>query len=178
MADNFLTRKVGPLPVWGYALLGVGLFFLYRRSKSAATATGATSNVSATVPEIPTATLTTPGGFTYSGPLGGLSSLIPTGALSSTVGSTSGSGIVGNWGGNPQQQNVNFAPVTTGSTLPQLTTLFYQPTPGTFEPVNPNMYSSLPPSTQLYALPNSNQPFGLQQWGAGGSSTGLVVPAA
>ena len=41
-----LTKKVGPLPVWGYAAIGMGVLFLYSRSKrgkvkpaSAATAT-------------------------------------------------------------------------------------------------------------------------------------------
>lgn len=88
---EWLTRKVGPLPVWGYGLLGVGVFFLYSRRKSAATASqGATSNVTASVPDIPTATLTTPSGFSYSGPLSGLSSVLPLGALSSTNGSTTG----------------------------------------------------------------------------------------
>lgn len=89
---EWLTRKVGPLPVWGYALIGVGIFFLYSRGKAASSTanTGAASNITASVPDIPTASLTTPSGFSYSGPLGGLESLIPTGALSSTNGSASG----------------------------------------------------------------------------------------
>ena len=96
---EWLTRKIGPLPTWGWAAVVVGGVLVWRwyqarQAASAATsATPTTANVSATVPSDytePTASLTTPSGFSYSGPLSGLGALIPTGALSSTNGSTSG----------------------------------------------------------------------------------------
>jgi hypothetical protein len=29
--DNFLTRKIGPLPAWGWLLVGVGGYFIYKK---------------------------------------------------------------------------------------------------------------------------------------------------
>jgi hypothetical protein len=94
---DFLTRRLGPLPAWGWATLAAGGFVVYRYIKSrqaaATSATPTSALYSSTVPSDytePTAQITTPSGFSYSGPLSGLGALIPTGALSSTNGSTSG----------------------------------------------------------------------------------------
>jgi hypothetical protein len=94
---DFLTRKLGPLPTWGWAAIAVGGFVVYRylknRQAASTSATPTSAQYSSTVPtnwSEPTATLSTPSGFSYSGPLSGLQTLIPTGALSSTNGSTSG----------------------------------------------------------------------------------------
>lgn len=102
---EFLTRKLGPLPTWGWAAVAVGGFVVYRfiknRQSATTSATPTSAQYAATVPSNfaePTATVSTPGGFSYSGPLSGLTSgpigallsSIPTGAVSSTNGSTSG----------------------------------------------------------------------------------------
>lgn len=92
-----LTRKVGPLPMWGWGAVGIGAFVVFRyiraRQAAASSATPTSANYSSTVPsnfQEPTATLSTPSGFSYTGPLSGLQSLLPVGALASTNGSTSG----------------------------------------------------------------------------------------
>src|SRR6516165_6363978 len=96
MPENVLTRKLGPLATWQWAAVAVGGYVLLRwwrnRQASAATssATPTSATYSASVPTEPTASLTTPSGFSYSGPLSGLGASLPTGALSSTNGSTSG----------------------------------------------------------------------------------------
>ncbi|MDA8323850.1 MAG: hypothetical protein M0030_29130 [Actinomycetota bacterium] len=49
---NFLTRKAGPLPVWGWAALGAGGYLLYRwwssRSAASTSATTAAATAAAT----------------------------------------------------------------------------------------------------------------------------------
>lgn len=92
--ENPLTRKIGPLPVWGWAGVAVlGILVVRYIQNRNSSATPSSANYTATVPSTytePTATLSTPSGFSYSGPLSGLQALLPTGALSSTNGSTSG----------------------------------------------------------------------------------------
>lgn len=94
---EWLTRKVGPLPAWGWAAAAGGGFIFIRwwrsRTAAASSATPTSANYNATVPDPsayqePTASLTTPGGFNYTGPLSGLESLIPQGALAQTSGGT------------------------------------------------------------------------------------------
>lgn len=93
---NVLTRKIGPLPGWAWAGLAVGGFLIYRARKASQAASGTTVGTPATsgatyqpTPE-PTASLTTPSGFQYSGPLSGLQGLnlgtsaAPTGATAAT----------------------------------------------------------------------------------------------
>lgn len=99
MADNILTKKYGPLPGWAWGLVGVGGFLVvrYLRARSAAAAsssttaspvTGGTTAGGYAMPQEPTASLTTPSGFQYSGPLSGLQSVIPQGALAATASSS------------------------------------------------------------------------------------------
>lgn len=47
---NFLTRKAGPLPVWGWAAIGAGGYLLYRwySSRSSASTTAATTAAAGT----------------------------------------------------------------------------------------------------------------------------------
>lgn len=95
---EFLMRRVGPLATWQWAAVGVGAFVAIkwwrnRTASSSSSATPTSANYTSTVPDQfqePTASVTTPAGFSYSGPLSGLQTLLPTGALSSTNGSTSG----------------------------------------------------------------------------------------
>lgn len=152
MADNFLTRKVGPLPVWGYGILGFGILYLYRRQKAASTAAAGTTTspssatYNATVPDIPTASVTEPGGFSYTGPLGGLQTLMPTGAMSATSGSSSGNGVS------------SFLPLTgqqmyaIAQNNPQSQSIFYQSAPGIFTNISPTAFTPTSPQGMGYEL--------------------------
>ena len=90
---EWLSRRFGPLPAWGWAALGAGGFIFYRWRKNKAASSSPTSmNVNATPAPDPTVSLTTPGGFSYSGPESGLgflyppASSLPTGAIAQTGG--------------------------------------------------------------------------------------------
>lgn len=65
-AENVLTHRVGPFPVWLWGLLAVGAYLLFFHKKSAAS-TSSTGTVSSS-PQ--TETLTYPTGASYSGPVG------------------------------------------------------------------------------------------------------------
>ena len=82
---EWLTRKYGPLAAWQWAALGAGGFVVYRWWKnrqaaaSSSSSTGAaTTAAGTTTPSYspPTATVSLPGGGSYSGPAGGLSSVL------------------------------------------------------------------------------------------------------
>lgn len=50
MADTLLTRKLGPLPTWGWlgiATAGFGAYYLYSKNSSASTGTSSTTSSSA-----------------------------------------------------------------------------------------------------------------------------------
>src|ERR1700758_5566049 len=111
--ENILTRKVGPLPAWGWAavaFVGTYLYLRYRAGKTAAapvsSAGGAASAGGTVAPPLsygtagggaptpsPTASFSTPSGFTYTGPSDQLSSVLgaalPTGAGATTASSPS-----------------------------------------------------------------------------------------
>jgi hypothetical protein len=164
--------------------IAVTLFLAYRARKAnaAAGASGSTTPASTAVP-VSTADTTSSDAFSgLESQVVGLQSALL--ALQNPAGPSSGSGggagsasvVSGSWGGNPDQQNVSFDLVSPGANLPSYTTLFESPAPGVFEPVAPGDYGTLPAGSSLYALPSATQPFGFQQWGYGGKSTGLTVP--
>jgi len=59
-----LKKKIGPLPLWGWLVVGLVAYYLYKKSQSAASSTSTTSTAG-TTPQ--TATVTLPGGYSYSG---------------------------------------------------------------------------------------------------------------
>lgn len=89
---SFLTRRIGPLPAWGWIVaLAVG-YYLYKRFA------GGSSPASSSVPAgaEPTASVTLPGGYSYSGPASGAQAFQQAvspgqGAAGSSPGSGSGS---------------------------------------------------------------------------------------
>lgn len=48
--ENFLTAKLGPLPGWGWALVGAGGLAYWRHRQNAATAAGGTSSSASSTP--------------------------------------------------------------------------------------------------------------------------------
>ena len=152
---EWLTRKMGPLPTWGWAAVVVGGVLVWRwyqarQAASAATsATPTSANVTATVPSDytePTASLTTPSGFSYSGPLSGLGASLPYGALSQTsggnappqVGALTGLGYAPPSGQNYATSNsgqtyVPFASWGSALAEPANTPVYYEPAQGVFQ---------------------------------------------
>lgn len=134
---EFLMRRVGPLATWQWAGIGVGAFVFLKwwkaRSAAPSSATPTSANYSATVPSDfaePTATYTSPGGASYSGPLSGLQALLPTGALSSTNSSTSGDT-------NPTQVSTPPAPINQTALPPVNASNFPQIVPyGSYSPTD------------------------------------------
>lgn len=169
---EWLTRKLGPLPAWGWAALAGGGFIVFRylkarQASSSTTPAGTSSNVTATVPDIPTASVTEPGGFSYTGPLGGLSQLMPTGAMSATSGSnftppTGESQIGGGFGFSPTQTQslitsptgAQFAQVPAGAATGG-TQYYYQPEPGIFTAINPASPPGGPSTPWFQAIKSS-----------------------
>lgn len=131
---EWLTRKIGPLPAWGYAALAGGVFVLLRLRKSSGStsATPSSANYTATAPDIPTASVTEPGGFSYTGPLGGLSQLIPTGALAATNGTNSGNLVRGTIGTAAGQFSHVPSPLTNAQLAAGGVTQYAEPVPGQF----------------------------------------------
>ena len=73
---EFLTRKVGPLPVWAWIAIGGAVLYVYRRSQASSSSSSNSSQALAAQlaaaqagQTVPTESLTTSGG-TYSGPAG------------------------------------------------------------------------------------------------------------
>ena len=150
--ENVLTRKLGPLATWQWAAVAVGGYVLLRwwrnRQASAATssATPTSATYSASVPTEPTASLTTPSGFSYSGPLSGLGASLPYGALSQTsggnappqVGALTGLGYAPPSGQNYATSNsgqtyVPFASWGSALAEPANTPVYYEPAQGVFQ---------------------------------------------
>ncbi len=66
-----LTKKVGPLPVWGYIAVVVVGYLIYRKMKgSSASASTAATAGGAAAGTAPTETITLPSGASYTGPAG------------------------------------------------------------------------------------------------------------
>lgn len=162
---GFLTKKMAGAPtyVWifgGVVLIGGVVYYEKKKkaaaaapSSAAATAAGAATTGAATTPYGPSG-----GGGIDPGTLAAILASQGAGATTSTTASTSG--VQGSWGG----QSWTFQPIAAGATLPSGVQLFYQPVPGVFDTYT----SGVPAGTQLYTLPNSTQPTGLQQGNAGG----------
>jgi hypothetical protein len=142
-SGNVLTKKIGPLPGWAWAAIGIGGFYLYKKykaSSSAATTAATTATPAATTP---TSDTTAPSGYGYQGPgvgTGG-SGPVPTGATGRTSRHHSGVGSPTTSGTTPATA------VTAATTSPQI---FYNTgASGTTATVNP---------TALAAPGQSNTP--------------------
>lgn len=185
-ALDFVTRKYGPLPGWGWAAAGAGVFLVYRlRKQSAAASTQAASSAGGVAPSgytsgggygspEPTASLSTPGGFSYSGPASGLSNPTvsglfanPGGAVAATNGAANPTPQVGAYSGSGYLP-YNPSAISTGLTggqfeyigTPQaLTTDIQQYGPSSiFTQTNPGVFSvSQGPGVNTQYLPGTPQ---------------------
>jgi hypothetical protein len=68
--SSMLTRQVGPLPAWGWLVVAVVGFVLWRKLKGGSTGTTGTTGATG-VTGAPTAAETFPGGYSYNGPASG-----------------------------------------------------------------------------------------------------------
>jgi hypothetical protein len=164
-AGSGLTKKIGPLPVWGYIaaiVIGYIIYKKYTAQTSASTSTSTTAQTAAEYQAMLAAqqeTLTTPGG-TYTGPVGGAPSSItnPSGSGSSTATpAASGASTTPSTPGSSAT-----SPNTPGSTggIPTSPQTFYNTGPtGTTAAVNPAAYaapagSNTPAAQQAQATTN------------------------
>ncbi len=170
-AGSGLTKKIGPLPVWGYIaaiVIGYIIYKKYTAQTSASTSTSTTAQTAAEYQAMLAAqqeTLTTPGG-TYTGPVGGAPSSITnpsgSGSASSTGSSTGGGGST--WAGTIPSTpgSSSTSPNTPGSTggIPTSPQTFYNTGPtGTTAATNPAAYaapagSNTPAAQQAQATTN------------------------
>lgn len=148
---SFFTKKLGPLPVWGWAAVLLVGYYLYTRSHG-----GSGSSAGSAATTIPTAaqeTLSGPGGY-YSGPWGGA----PAGITSPTPGG--GSGTSQQFGQVGAMSGLGFLP-------PSVTAKMIGTNPGTYTTtdlsgnnylwLNPAEYQALPSSTPIYYEPTPGQ---------------------
>jgi hypothetical protein len=82
---NVLTRKIGPLPGWAWAALGIGGFYLWKKhqaSTAAASTAATTASTGDNGAALPTSDTTAPSGYAYQGPgVGdGATGTLPSGA--------------------------------------------------------------------------------------------------
>lgn len=64
---NILTKKIGPLPGWAWAAIGLGGLYLWKKHQaSSAASTAATTATPAA--SLPTSDVTAPSGYGYQGP--------------------------------------------------------------------------------------------------------------
>lgn len=71
---NILTKKIGPLPGWAWAAIGLGGLYLWKKHQAAASSTAATTATPAA--SLPISGATAPSGYGYQGPgTGGQQSL-------------------------------------------------------------------------------------------------------
>jgi len=123
-SGNFLTHKLGPLPIWAWAGIALVAVYLYRRYSSGATTTATTTASTGVSP--PTETITTAGG-TYSGPVNAAPSSItnpaqPVSTVTTDSGAPgTGASSPGNGGGTPGQTTATTT--TVPSTLPSTVNL-------------------------------------------------------
>ena len=119
MADSFLTRKIGPLPAWGWAAAGAGIYLVYRLRKQSSSSASSTTTTGGAAPSGygdylsggsggGQATLQTPGGFSYSGP----SNLLTNPSLQSLFAGT-GSSPVGAVAVTPGSVSPNYVALTS-----------------------------------------------------------------
>jgi hypothetical protein len=113
---NFLTKKAGPLPVWGYIVVAVAAYLIYKKLSGSGTSSAGTAATTGTAAPA-TETITTPGG-TYTGPSqGGIPESItnPTPTPGSTGAPTPGSG------GNSTPPSSSTGPASTYVAVPTAT---------------------------------------------------------
>lgn len=134
-----LTKKIGPLPMWGWIAVAVVGVILYRKLSGSSSSTAAQTGATSTNATVPTETVTTAAG-TYSGPVG----YDPLGGSGSS--GDSGSGSSGGSG-------------STGTTTPTDTT-----TPGTTTTATPGSGGS-----SLYQLPGTTTLAGNEYYVLGGT---------
>ena len=116
---SLLTRKFGPLPAWGWVVLAVGAYYLYKKF-SGSSSSSTVGTTAATITPAPQGTLsyTSPSGASLSGPAGAVTgllgsdpSLVSGGAPASTA---PGSSLVS--GVSPSGLSVSGNPVGGSST--------------------------------------------------------------
>jgi ribonuclease E len=102
---SFFMRKVGPLPVWAWAAIALGAFYLYRKYAAGTSSTAGTTGTAAYTP--PTESVTLPGGISATGTGGDINDLLAWLAAQQAAGTaapgagstTAGSGTSGASGG-------------------------------------------------------------------------------
>jgi hypothetical protein len=149
MNSEFFTRKIGPLPMWGWLAIAVVGIYIYRKRAGASSGT-ATGLSTTSLPPQATETVTTAGG-TYTGPVGGTPPGVYYGSGGSpgntgtTFAPPTGESLTGIGYGLPTGQQSVQSP--TGQTfqtvanwgaaqalINQGQTVYYQPSPGNFAP--------------------------------------------
>lgn len=158
---NVLTQRIGPLPLWVWAVVAVGVYLVFLRKKTSGTASASSTGSVSTPPQ--TETITYPTGSSYSGPVG----YAPTGGGGGSPGTGPSSGpgggnsgltggqivtapglsfhgtgySIGNYQGGTVQGNTG-SPFSTVSSYAQTLNLlnsgaavYYQPAPGVFQQI-------------------------------------------
>jgi len=138
---NVLTRKIGPLPGWAWAALGIGGFYLWKKhqaSTAAASTAATTASTGDNGAALPTSDTTAPSGYAYQGPgVGdGATGTLPSGARTHHH----GSGVAAT------SPNVTPASPTTAN----------QPVPASVSNPSPYLLAPGPPAGSVTAANNAN----------------------
>src|ERR1035437_3363563 len=64
-SENIFTKKIGPLPGWAWAAIGLGGLYLWKKHQASTAAATTTATPSAS---LPTSDVTAPSGYGYQGP--------------------------------------------------------------------------------------------------------------
>lgn len=99
---NILTKKIGPLPGWAWAAIGLGGLYLWKKHQAAAAATSSTTTATPAA-SLPISDVTAPSGYGYQGPGAGGGSPFGPGW---NVGTPTGTGGV-----NPGGPMIPYTPV-------------------------------------------------------------------
>lgn len=171
--SGVLSQRLGPLPLWVWAIVAVGVYLVFLRKKSTTSSTASTGSVS--VPP-QTETVTYPTGSSYSGPVGYAPGGTGGGGGGASPGTGPGSGpgggnvaltggqilggggplsfhgtgySVGNYQGGTVQGSTG-SPYTTISSYNQTLNylnsgvpVFYQPAPGVFQQLTASRFKQL-----------------------------------
>src|ERR1700678_3366150 len=117
---NVLTKKLGPLPGWAWAALGVGAFYLWKKHEASTAAAASTATDATAQPSLPTSDVTAPSGYRYQGPgvgTGG-SGAVPQSAMPHPGRRRSGVGTTAS--PNPTAAVPPATAVTAATTSPQV----------------------------------------------------------
>lgn len=161
---NLLTRKIGPLPGWGWLAVALVAYYLYKKTTGGGGST--TTSTAGTTP--PVATITLPGGYSYSGPASGAASFQQAAQAPAsspgqgTTGTSPGSGA-----GTPGTAQSGFTPIANPTALGQYfaaggtpyVSLYGNYVPYQAAPAN-QPQGGYAPGTTVYAgpaLPNQGQ---------------------